>query len=238
MNSLVGRTIVAVALCAGAACGPLPRPVESPIPTRVYGDAAGAEEIFILLPGIRDDMGSFETHGLIAQAAEILGPNSRFAFVAVDAHFGYYKEPSIHRRIRAEVAPRFAGRKLTLVGISLGGIGALMTARNDPARFHRLVLIAPFLGSRGNIQRLKEGAAPAPEDELEREVLAIWDWLGSDALKPPISLLYGLDDAFRPAYDYLAEKAPGISFQSAAGGHDWQTWKALWAQWLRRHRAQ
>lgn len=217
------------------ACAPMMRSTETPIPMRVYGDVDKAEEIFVLLPGIQDDIDSFEKHGFVAVARKLLSGPKDAAFVAVDAHYGYYRERSIDRRLKDDVLPQFAGRKVTLVGISLGGFGALLTARRYPDLFDRIILIAPFLGWPENLQRLERGADAAPRDDMEAGVFALWRWLEQGADGIPTTLLYGRGDKFSKAYDQLALRAPGIALQGAEGAHDWRTWNALWADWLAGH---
>jgi len=234
------RSIVTflAALCLLGACVPMMRSVETPIPVRVYGDLGKAEEIFILLPGMHDDIDSFKDRGFLAVADRILDGREDAAFVAVDAHFGYYRDRSIDRRLKDEVLGQFTGKKVTLVGISLGGFGGLITARRYPDSFHRMVLIAPFLGWPENIQQLKRGAGASPRDDLEAKVFALWLWLEKGADGIPTTLLYGQDDKFRAAYDHLASRAPGIDLRGAEGAHDWPTWNALWADWLAGHVAE
>lgn len=231
------RAVAVIALCcAGAACGPRVGPIETPIPMRVHGDAAAAEHVYILLPGLRDDLDTFAETGFIDIARKALAGRERAAFVAVDAHLGYYQDRSIERRIRDEVAARFAGKKLTVVGVSLGGVGALATERRFPGLFSRIVLFAPFLGRRDQIERLRNGTGPLPGDDLDRELFDLWKWLVNGDAKPPITILYGRDDDFRIAYEYLAERVPAISFRVTDGGHRWRVWNALWRAWLSEDR--
>lgn len=219
------------------ACAPMMRAVETPIPLRVYGDVTQADEIFILLPGLQDDIDSFEERGFLAAAQEILAGREDIALVAVDAHYGYYRERSIERRLKEEVLGQFAGKKVTAVGISMGGFGALVTARRYPDLFERMVLIAPFLGWPENIQQLTRGGLVKPRDEMEAKVFALWHWLGEGAEGIPTTLLFGRDDRFRKAYDQLESRAPVITQRRIEGAHDWPTWNALWAAWLRGHTA-
>lgn len=223
--------LMAALLLAGA-CAPIPRSVETPIPTRVYGDVTKAEEIFVLLPGVHDTMKSFEDRGFIAASDGALAEQEKTVFVAVDAHLGYYRERSIERRLKAEVLGPTAGKRVTAVGISLGGLGVLVTARRYPDLFDRVVLIAPFLGWPESIRELKRSTDPVPRDKIEADVFALWHWLAEGADGIPITLLYGQDDRFRTAYEHLASRAPHITFRGGEGAHNWPTWNALWADWL------
>jgi hypothetical protein len=215
-------------------CALMERPRVDPIPVRINGDVATADRVYVLLPGMGDDLDSFDDHGFVGIARKTLGGRERVAFVAVDAHIGYYRDGELFGRIKDQVVGRYlAGKRITAVGISLGGLGALSTARRHPRLFERLVLIAPFLGGRGYISRLKNGSPPAG-DELERELNKVWRWLSNGAGGLPIVVLYGRDDRFGNAYQLLAERAPGIAMHHIDGKHDWPTWNTLWGQWLAR----
>ena len=226
---------LAVLTAAVGGCTLFERPRADPIPVRIHGDVEAADRVYVLLPGRGDDLDSFEKNGFLDIARRSLGGGARVAFVAVDAHFGYYRSGEIFRRIKDQVVDRYlAGKRVTAVGISMGGLGAVATARRHPGLFERLVLIAPYLGDRGDITRLKRGGTPTASDDREREVNAVWKWLsdGGDGL--PIVLLYGRDDAFRPVYEYLAERAPQVTMRHIDGGHKWRTWNILWGEWLAR----
>lgn len=226
---------LAVLLAATAGCGLTERPVVNPIPVRVYGDLAAAERVYLLLPGMRDGLDTFEDTGFIEIARNGLDGHERAAFVAVDAHIGYYREGTIQHRIKDEVVGRFlSGKRVTAVGVSLGGIGALATVRRYPGLFDRLVLFAPFLGWPEDIERLRNGTVPSPNDDNQKKLFAVWRWLAEKPDRPPVIVLYGRDDDFRPAYELLAERAPGVEIRHIEGGHRWRTWNALWREWLAR----
>ncbi len=208
------------------------RPVETPIPTKASGDPDTAERIFVLLPGLYDDLGSFERRGFLAVARDGWNGPKRAAFVAVDAHYGYYREGSIDRRLKDEVLSVFAGRPVTGVGVSLGGLGVLLTARRYPDLFDRLVLLAPFVGWPDQIERLKQDPDAEPRDAFEAEIFALWRGMEEGAGGLPITVLYGEDDEFAASYAHLSALAPAISFRAGPGGHDWASWNRLWAGWL------
>ncbi len=86
------------------------------------------------------------------------------------------------------IGRRLAGKSVTAVGISLGGLGVLMTVRRHLRVFERIVLIAPFLGWPDDVARLNSGVEPAPKDNLDRELIAVWRWLIDGDDRPPIAL--------------------------------------------------
>ncbi len=228
----ISRTLgPALLFCLLGACAYV-RPVETPIPTQAYGDTDTAERIFVLLPGLHDDLDSFERRGFLAVARDNWSGQKRAAFVTVDAHYGYYREHSIDRRLKNEVLAVFAGRPVTGVGVSLGGLGVLVTARRYPDLFDRLVLIAPFIGWPDQIERFKQYPGAEPRNAFEAEIFALWRWMEDGADGLPITVLYGEDDEFGAGYADLASLAPAVSFRAGPGGHDWKSWNRLWAGWL------
>src|SRR5947199_5637532 len=68
--------------------------------------------------------------------------------VAVDAHLNYYLKGMIVDRLREDViAPaRQHYDRIWLVGISIGGTGALLYASQHPEDLAGVVLFAPYLG--------------------------------------------------------------------------------------------
>ncbi len=229
------RAATVVLMVALSGCLPPERPVEDPIPVRIYGDIAAAEHVYVLLPGLGNNVDTFVNKGFIDIGRKQLDGRERAAFVAVDSHLAYFRDSDISRRIKDEVIGlHLAGKRVTAVGISLGGLGVLMTARRHPRLFERIVLIAPFLGWSEDIARLKSGSEQAPTDKLKLEVDAVWRWLADGNDKPPIALLYGRKDKFRDAYAYLAQRAPDVAMHPVDGKHNWRTWNTLWGRWLAR----
>ncbi len=204
-----------------------------PMPSFRYGEVAQAQEIVVLLPGIKDRGAEFKDEGFVA-AAESLLRRRRLALIAADAHFGYYRARTVYQRLYEDVLKPLPPKPITLCGISLGGFGALGLTRRHPERVRRLVLLAPFLGDEDFIERLRRyGLAARGNDEpFEQELLAVWRYLSTPRKLPHIELLYGTDDDFAPAYALLREKNPRLAMHAVDGGHDWDTWLALWKSWL------
>lgn len=229
------RMLFRLPLCLGlwlaaAACA------AEPMTAVTYGDIGKAQEIIVLLPGIKDRAGVFADEGFVA-AAQPQIQNHRLALVAADAHFGYYRARTVYERLYVDILQKLPPDKpVTLAGISLGGFGALGVARRYPERVRRLVLFAPFLGELDFIEQVRqEGlAARRRDDEFERELLATWHYLGSSRARPQIEVLYGAHDKFAPAYALLRSKNPQLSLRTLDGGHDWETWLALWRSWLKQ----
>ncbi len=166
--------------------------------------------------------------------------------IAVDAHLGHYLDHSLSGMLTRKIIER-AGeprhRRLWLMGISLGGMGALLYAREHAMDVEGIVLLAPFLGTRGTLaeiahagglQRWRPG--PTAADDGERLLLT---WLqcyaAHDPTLPSIHLAYGTGDRFAPASAMLASHLPPGNVTTLDGGHDWPTWMKLWQRLLDRN---
>jgi len=236
--------LAALALLAG--CGLLPR--ASTVPLRVLSDNAVCtsrpDTLLVMLPGASSLPEEFLREGFVRALRE-----RRLALdvVLVDAHPGYYKDRTILERLQADViAPARAKgyRKIWLVGVSLGGLGALIQARAQPADADGLMLLAPYLGERrvtdavradGGLKAWRGAALDPVQDDLD---LRLWQWLQAYAtdptLRPPLVLGYALADRLAPANQLLAANLPADKVFTTAGGHDWPEWRRLWKQMLER----
>lgn len=241
------RTLAAaLALALLAGCGLLPR--ESTVPLRVLSEdavcASRPQTLFVMLPGASSLPEEFLREGFVRAVRE-----RRLAVdvVLVDAHLGYYKDRTVLERLQADViAPARAKgyRRIWLVGVSLGGLGALIQAMAQPADADALMLLAPYLGeprvseaveADGGLKSWR-GAAPdvAPDDDG----LRLWRWLQAyatdPAQRPPLYLGYADSDRLAPANKLLAASLPPGRVFTTRGGHDWPEWRLLWNRMLDR----
>ena len=72
-------------------------------------------------------------------------------------HFGYYLRRTAIERLREDVivpAQRKGYGEIDLVGISLGGFGALYYAMHHPGEIARLFLLAPYLGEQPVVREI------------------------------------------------------------------------------------
>lgn len=243
------RTIAALTLAGLAVltgCGLLPRP--STVPLRVLYEPAMCpsrpDTLLVMLPGASSLPEEFQREGFVHALRD-----RRYAadVVLVDAHPGYYKDRTILDRLQADVIvpARAQGyRKIWLVGVSLGGLGALIQARAQPPDADGLMLLAPYLGeprvtdavrADGGLKAWR-GAVPDPvPDDLD---LRLWQWLQAyatePAQRPPLVLGYALGDRLAPANRLLADSLPADKVFTTAGGHDWPEWRLLWNRMLDR----
>jgi pimeloyl-ACP methyl ester carboxylesterase len=198
--------------------------------------------MLVMLPGAKAGAQDLVQQGFVRALRERRLPVD---VVAVDAHLGYYLERSLSSHLTDDIlAPARARnyRRIWLMGISLGGMGALIYASEHPSDIEGVILLAPFLGARGTIAEVvragglaqwQPGAIKADDDE--RQLLAwIKAYPPAAAAPPGIYLGYGTNDRFAAASNLLAQRLPAAQVVTIAGGHDWATWLHLWQRWLDR----
>jgi pimeloyl-ACP methyl ester carboxylesterase len=192
--------------------------------------------MLVMLPGVKDRAQDFVQHGFIQAIRERGWPVD---VAAADAHMGYYLGHNVVERLEEDViAPARAAnhRRIWLMGISLGGLGALSYARAHAGAIEGVILLAPYLGARGTIAGIVRAGGLArwqpgeiaPDDE---ESLLL-DWIKSyrpgDPALPAVFLGYGREDRFAAASTLLAELLPASHVVSIEGAHDWAAWVRLW----------
>jgi pimeloyl-ACP methyl ester carboxylesterase len=187
----------------------------------------------ILLPGAYMHARDFVEQGFIASAQRTgyFGDTA-----AVETGMEPYLDGSIVPRLHELIAPT---REVWLGGISLGGLGALLYARAHPEAVAGLLLLSPFIGTRGVVAQVTQaggfGAWRPPETGATSEH-GFLEWLSTyrpdGASWPDIYLGYGKDDRFAASYRLLAGLLPVDRVETVAGGHDWETWTVLWDRLL------
>lgn len=199
---------------------------------------ARAELALAMLPGAACTARDVVERGFV-RAVRDRGLPAEIA--VVDARFDHYLDGGVVAALgREAVAPaRARGLPLWLMGISLGGLGALACARAHPGEIEGVVLLAPFVGTRGLIAEvgraggLREWRAENAAGDPERELLA---WLQAyrpgDPGWPAIHVGYGTGDRYAPAAEMIAALLPQQRRISVPGGHDWATWLVLWERML------
>jgi len=237
--------LLAIALTTG--CTYLrPSAAQLQVPISV---SRGGACLVVLMPGMGDDHDDFIRNGFL----EALKNDPAQCDVQVlDAHFGYYREANITDRLASLLEPvRARYLRIWLVGVSLGGYGAALTARAHPELVDGVVLISPFLGVPRSVKPVVmriEGAGGMANFSTARtefssprrhfmEAEPLWGWL-ADHLRadgqPAIHLAWGADDGFARTHRALAG-APGLgSTLTQSGGHDWTTFASLFAEFMRR----
>lgn len=234
MQLLRSTFFILILFCLQTSCRILTPATEEPIPFDVYGDIESVKHIFIFLPGIKDRKESFLDENFIAIGKELIVSANEVAYITVDAHFGYYKKKIITDRIFEDIIRQYPDKKITLVGVSLGGFGSLALARRYPEKFEKVVLIAPYLGDKKYLQRVQQNDFKTREDDkpLTNELNLIWQFLLDKKNSHKLYLGYGEGDSFAEFYDYLSLYNSQLILIKKEGGHNWRTWREIWRHWL------
>lgn len=229
------RSVTALLLATFSAGCALVWPTNRPLERLEFIDPDRPHKVLIVfLPGVLDGAKDFRKYGFV-QAVRDRGIEADM--VAVGAHIRYYGEGVIVEHLREDIvqpARRSGYREVWLVGISLGGYGALLYARAHPHEVERILLISPFLGN-------GKGGDRDPAEVLDRrnkEEDDLWEWLesypGSERNRPKLFLAYGEQDKFAAINGRLAALLPGAQIERLPGRHDWPTWRRLWEGALER----
>ena len=129
------------------------KPTTNPISSISYNASKITKEhLIIFLPGMGDDMTAYANAGFF----DIENSKVNFDSLAIDSHFGYYKEKILTERIYLDILKpnRSKYKKITLLGISLGAYGALKVASNYPELVDQIILMAPYMGKKSQIKDL------------------------------------------------------------------------------------
>lgn len=215
-----------------------------PLETVVFPAVAGAPAatLIVLLPGRNNDGNAFDSEGFVAAVREA---GLAADVVAAEAHFGYYARQVLVERLHRDVIlpARAAGyRDIWLVGISMGGMGALWYDLDHPGHVRGIVALAPYLGDPPIVNEIVAAGGlrawhspPRADDHYQR---IVWRRLkrfeDPAAGKGRLLLGYGRQDKFAPGAGLLAAVLPPDQVQVIDGGHDWPTWRTLWRHFLPR----
>jgi pimeloyl-ACP methyl ester carboxylesterase len=191
--------------------------------------------LLVMLPGAHQHAADFAAHGFL-ETLDTLGAPVDTVAAALEPD-DYLRGDAVARLHETVIAPAIqrSYQRLWLLGISLGGMGALLYARAGLARLDGMILLAPFVATRGTIAEVAAAGGlaawnpgPSGPHDIERGLLGwLKDWSGE---RPRLWLGYGDGDRYADASRLLAAHLPIERIAIAAGGHDWPTWTTLWRQ--------
>jgi pimeloyl-ACP methyl ester carboxylesterase len=229
------KRLLALLTLAFSSCSLLPRPTVAPVPV-IRGGSAYGSELVVFLPGRWSTVDEFEREGFFKIAAE-RWPDARL--VAADLHLGYYKSRSSAKRVHEDIiAPaRKSGVKtVRVVGVSMGGLGALVHDLEYPGDIDEIYLLSPFVGEDEVIAEIaaaggvrKWNGEPKSERDFSRK---LWRGLETKWLeqgrRPRVTLACGTEDRLAGsnrqfAADFLKED----EVLWRPGDHDWPAWREL-----------
>lgn len=224
-------------------CSCLP-PARKPLATVAFPAPAGepASTLIVLLPGRHNDAAAFDSEGFIA-AVQRTG--LRADIVATEAHFGYYARQTLVPRLHEDVivpARSNGYRRIWLVGVSMGGLGALWYDMDHPGEVAGVVALSPYLGDPPIHREITAAGGlalwePVPGDFQDYQRI-IWRRLkryqDPAASSGRVFVGYGRQDRFAPADALFAAVLPPEQVFTVDGDHDWPTWRILWERILPR----
>jgi pimeloyl-ACP methyl ester carboxylesterase len=209
---------------------------------KTYKSQRPAQErlLLIMLPGVGIQAGDFAAKGFVKPVLDDPDP---IDVIAAGPALDLYLDGTIAEAIQRVIigpAKMDAHTRIWMLGLSLGGMGALLHARHFAQEVEGIILLAPFLGTPGIVAQI--GAAggfaswnpePVPQSDYERQSLA---WLKSHLeggrRQPALYLGYGRTDRFVESHVMLADLLPPERVVVTDGQHDWDTWGRLWGKLL------
>lgn len=187
-------------------------------------------------------MDEFKREGFFQIASE-RWPDAEL--VAVDLHLGYYRKRLSAKRLHEDViAPaRSRGvKRVRVVGISMGGLGALIHDLEYPEDIDEMYLLSPFVGEEKVTEEIRSAGGvrnwkgePTGDRDYSRRLWRSLElkWL-EQRDRPEVILACGTEDRLVEsnrlfAQDFLSEEQ--TLWQS--GGHEWPTWRSLFREMIR-----
>jgi pimeloyl-ACP methyl ester carboxylesterase len=214
--------------------------MNAPLTCLHYPAPGGAQILLVMLPGAGIAAGDFAAHGMIEA---VRAHNLPVDITVAHPDMGLYLDDGVTEVLHEAVILPALARGITriwLLGISLGGMGALLYASVHQQHIEGLFLIAPFLGTRGTVAELTaagglaqwraQNSAATPAEQ--RLLLWLQAQFAKRAARPALYLGYALEDRFAAAHRLLAQNLPPAHVAAVPGEHDWPSWRALWDQLL------
>lgn len=224
-----------------ASCSLLVREPVAPLPVDTEPAVSGrARELVVLMPGRGERQGDFRRQGVIDEVGR-QRPDAHV--IAPDAHLGYYFSRTIVGRLREDVIgpARRRGERVTLLGVSLGGLGSLAYALEHPGEVDQILLVAPYLGEEELFEEIRKAGGlrrweprqPLDEDDYGRRLWKrIRDQWVVGGRPPPMRLVVGRDDHLLAASRLLGDEVMGREgYREVDGRHTWAAWRPEFA-WL------
>lgn len=213
----------------------------TPMPSLEYSRPAEKPRrcLLVMLPGRGDRAADYAAHGFLeALQKRPLAVDA----VVPDAVVGYYARRTLIERLRDDVvepARRKGYEQVWVLGISMGGLGSLLYAKEQPG-VTGVMLLAPFLGDADVLEEIEKAGGPrswtprrASDDDYQRDLWAyLQRVLASD--QPRLALGFGEQDRMADGHRLLASALPADRVYRTTGGHDWEAWARLWNALLDR----
>jgi pimeloyl-ACP methyl ester carboxylesterase len=196
--------------------------------------------LVVFLPGRGSGVSSFGEEGLVQ---ELRRKRPELDMIGVEAHLGYYADRTLPVRLKEDVitpAKKLGYDDIWLVGISMGGLGAVLYDTAYPGDITGICLLSPYLGEGSIMQEITRAGGlaawqPGAGQHLdqEREIwLKLKAYADNKKSDSRVYLGYGTDDRFAETNGFFGQLLPAGQVVTAKGGHDWPTWRNLWDRML------
>ena len=209
--------------------------VREPIPTTFFPAAQSPRRLVVVLPGRGDDLASLQRTG-IARIIQTAWPDADVVLTGLTMPF--YRQGDAVTRLHDEViapASTSGNRKVWLIGVSLGGMGAVLYEHDYPGQVDGLVLLSPYLGDSSIHDEIREAGGlntwnPGPTQPLRPDTFQheIWGTLKSISEVPnrrnAIWLAYGASEPFRTSIELMSPILPAEHVVVLPGRHNWTLW--------------
>lgn len=213
-------------------------PTTVPIKTVAFSQTGEKHRhtLLVFLPGIRDKAAVFAEEGFVAA---VHANGIQADMIGVEAHLDYYVKKEFLPRLKADViapAKRLGYDNIWLVGVSLGGFGALWYDIENPGDLAGIVALAPYLGEPEVVEEVaRAGGLTGWHPQMNIGIddqHKIWRGLKSyerrERCEGRVYLGYGRQDKFAAPDGMLAAVLPPAQVFTIEGGHDWSAWRPLW----------
>jgi pimeloyl-ACP methyl ester carboxylesterase len=200
--------------------------------------------LVVFLPGVADRASTFREAGFVD---ELRTRDLSVDAVAADATVGYYlrgvEAPVLERDVVSRAAAAGHYEQVWMVGVSMGGFGALHYAASFPARLDGVLVLAPHLGEESALQDIRDAGglrAWQPPEPLRIKrtdfTFDTWRYWRARAVDhapgPELYVGFGSSDMVTGRPGLLAAVLPATHVFEEAGNHSWTTWRKLWARFL------
>jgi len=205
------------------------------LPSVRYSSMTGRRSLVVLLPTMGGKGSHYETQGFLDEAWE---REFEASMEVLDVKPSLYLGSRIVELLKTEViepAKAEGYEEIYLVGISLGGHGALLYATKYPEDVAGIVILAPFIGGDRASRAIEESGAL---DTWEDCPFLAWTYgcnlwkslkvyVSDSRNQRKVVLGFGREDKFVDQCRVLADALPPEQVFTVSGGHDWATWKKL-----------
>ncbi|MGD9385968.1 MAG: alpha/beta hydrolase-fold protein [Thioalkalispiraceae bacterium] len=159
-------------------------------------------------------------------------------FVSPYAHYGYYMTRALLPRLKEDViipAKQQGYQTISLVGISMGGLGSILYSQQHPEDIDRIYLLAPYLGDNRVHQQIRAQGGLAnwemQQENADDWNYYIWQFLKEFTQHPRqrenLFLGYGQQDTMQ-GVDILQQSLPDDQVITIPGGHKDVVFTRLW----------